>query len=157
MIIFFLHSSFIWYNFLSFVYECICLLIRGSHTWSACNLPIKWPSQNDVPSIKMQNLNLFMNILSILYLYNICWCTLQNYMNPYYLALMTCSKWNQPGIHSLNSSCWELASSTFPNDHQSCHVSGLFLKSRNNKSAAPTKASFTIAPFCKDVLCLTMK
>jgi len=45
---------------------------RGDHTFSAGELLIKWTSQNDLPTTKIQNIYLLINILRIYF--NICWC-----------------------------------------------------------------------------------
>lgn len=39
---------------------------RGAHTFLACELLTKWPSQNDIPTRKYQNVHLFITLLRIL-------------------------------------------------------------------------------------------
>ena len=102
------------------------LYIRAAHTFSACELRIKWPSQNDLPTTKMQNLTflftMYVQVPCIPAWAHIAQHNTINYVHFWSLpefTLMTCTEWNQPGRHSPDSSCRQPASSTLPNDHQS--------------------------------------
>lgn len=83
----------------------------------------KMTSESHLFTKTMQNISLFINILTILYMYHVNWCTLHNCNEPintynntinyiHFLSwpeftLMSCTKWNQPGMHSPGSSCWQ--------------------------------------------------
>ena len=67
----------------SWTFSFLCMYSRGAHTFSACELLLKWPCQNDLPTTKMQNIYLFSNVLRIICTYNVCWCTLHNQMSQY--------------------------------------------------------------------------
>lgn len=38
---------------------------------------------HDLPTINLENIHLFIDILRILYMIHRCWCTSHNYMNPH--------------------------------------------------------------------------
>jgi len=83
----------------------VWVYLRGAHTSSSCKLLIKWTS--DLPTRKMQNIYLLINILRILstmYVGVPCiptWAHLaQHYLCTFLplpdFTLITCTEWNQP-------------------------------------------------------------